>query len=230
MSTHTYGSPPLDFRPALERHGRTGTPIWWTEWGVTPTHFDEVSDAVLAGVFLLQGMASAIGRIESLSYWVVSDHFEELGRPPALLHGGFGLRTVGELRKPRWWAYALLERLRDTRVPVRHSGDGGGSLVQAIATRDDVSGAQALLVWNFTLDQTKAAGDSRLEREVRLTWSGLEAGASYAVHHHRVDADHSNLPGVWSRLRSDGQTGPTTSSGLSWSRPTVSTSSPHRTT
>ena len=52
-----------------------------------------------------------MGRIEALSYWVVSDHFEELGRPPALLHGGFGLRTVGELRKPRWWALALLERL-----------------------------------------------------------------------------------------------------------------------
>ena len=59
-----------------------------------------------------------MGRIESLSYWVVSDHFEELGRPPALLHGGFGTRTVGELRKPRWWALALLERLPETRLGV----------------------------------------------------------------------------------------------------------------
>jgi xylan 1,4-beta-xylosidase len=87
VTTHTYGSPPLDFRPTLERYGRTGTPIWWTEWGVTPTHFNEVSDAVFVGVFLLRGMASAMGRIAALSYWVVSDHFEELGRPPALLHG-----------------------------------------------------------------------------------------------------------------------------------------------
>ena len=75
------------------------TPIWWTEWGVTPTHFNEVSDAVFAGTFLLRGMASCMGpgtdpRVEALSYWVVSDHFEELGRPPALLHGGFGTRTV----------------------------------------------------------------------------------------------------------------------------------------
>ena len=49
VSTHTYGAPPLDFRPMLERHGRAGTPIWWTEWGVTPTHFNEVSDAVFSG-------------------------------------------------------------------------------------------------------------------------------------------------------------------------------------
>ena len=104
----------------LERYGRDDVPVWWTEWGVTPTHFNEVSDAVFAGTFLLRGMASAMGRIESLSYWVVSDHFEELGRPPALLHGGFGTRTVGELRKPRWWALALLERLHETQRP-RHA-------------------------------------------------------------------------------------------------------------
>ena len=62
VTTHTYGSPPLDFEPMLERYGREGTPIWWTEWGVTPTHFNEVSDAVFAGTFLLRGMASAMGR------------------------------------------------------------------------------------------------------------------------------------------------------------------------
>ncbi len=122
VSTHTYGAPPLDFRPMLARYGRAGTPIWWTEWGVTPTHFNEVSDAVFSGAFLLRGMMSAMGRIESLSYWVVSDHFEELGRPPALLHGGFGLRTVGELRKPRWWALAMLERLGPHRLAVSYDG------------------------------------------------------------------------------------------------------------
>ncbi len=57
------------------------------------------------------------------------------GRPPALLHGGFGLRTVGNLRKPRWWALELLERLGSRRVDVTVSGDGGGSLVEAVAAR-----------------------------------------------------------------------------------------------
>ena len=124
---------------------------------MTPTHFNEVSDAVFAGVFLLRGMASAMDRIEALSYWVVSDHFEELGRPPSLLHGGFGLRTVGELRKPRWWALAMLERLGPRRLAVSLSGDGGGSLVEALATAGP-DGEVSVLAWNLTLDQTKAAG------------------------------------------------------------------------
>jgi len=207
VSTHTYGSPPLDFRPSLERYGRAGTPIWWTEWGVTPTHFNEVSDAVFSGAFLLRGMVSSMDRIESLSYWVVSDHFEELGRPPALLHGGFGLRTVGELRKPRWWALALLERLGDTRLPVDCSGDGGGSLVEALATRD-AAGRVGVLAWNMTLDQTKAAGSAPLARRVTVRVEGLRPGSTYRLTHHRVDDEHSNIARVWGELRDGDQDWP----------------------
>jgi xylan 1,4-beta-xylosidase len=200
VSTHTYGAPPLDFRPMLERYGRTGTPIWWTEWGVTPTHFNEVSDAVFSGAFLLRGMCSSMGRLESLSYWVVSDHFEELGRPSALLHGGFGLRTVGELRKPRWWALAMLERLGSTRLTVSLDGDGAGSLVEAVAATSG-SGDVSVLLWNLTLDQTKAAGSAALAREVSVEVRGLVPGTTYTLRHERVDEDHSNVASAWGRLR-----------------------------
>jgi len=91
LSTHVYGNVPLDLRPVLASAGRAGTPAWWTEWGPTPTHFNPVGDTVFAAAFLLRGMASALGRIAALSPWVASDHFEELGPPPELFHGGFGL-------------------------------------------------------------------------------------------------------------------------------------------
>lgn len=208
VSTHTYGAPPLDFRPMLARHGREGTPIWWTEWGVTPTHFNEVSDAVFAGAFLLRGMKSAMGRIESLAYWVVSDHFEELGRPPELLHGGFGLRTVGELRKPRWWALAMLERLGSHRLAVSSSGDGGDSLVETVAASTD-DGEVSVLLWNLTLDQSKAAGSPALGRDVEVEVGGLVAGSPYTLRHDRVDEDHSNVASAWARLREPGQAWPT---------------------
>ena len=208
VTTHTYGSPPLDFRPMLERYGREGTPIWWTEWGVTPTHFNEVSDAVFAGTFLLRGMASSMDRIESLSYWVVSDHFEELGRPPALLHGGFGTRTVGELRKPRWWALALLERLGRTRVGVELDGDGAGSLVEALATRVRRRHHRRPDLEPHARPD-KASGSPDLARPVALSVTGLEPGASYVVHHDRVDDDHSDIAAVWGRIKDQDQDWPT---------------------
>ncbi len=160
VSTHTYGSPPLDFRPSLERYGRAGTPIWWTEWGVTPTHFNEVSDAVFSGVFLLRGMASAMDRIEALSYWVVSDHFEELGRPPRA--AARRLRAAHRRRAAQAPVVGPrpVRAARRRAAPGRFDGDGGGSLVEAMATRDD-GGAVSVLAWNMTLDQSKAAGRPR---------------------------------------------------------------------
>ncbi|GAA2825535.1 GH39 family glycosyl hydrolase [Kribbella solani] len=166
VSTHTYGSPPLDVRASLERHGYGDARVLWTEWGVTPTHFNPINDSVFSGVFLLRGMRSAAGRIDALSYWVASDHFEELGRPPRFLHGGFGLRTVGGIAKPRYHALTLLSRLGPVELPVTTSGDGGGSLVEAWASRD--RDRIAILLWNLTLDQTKADGAPELTRTVQV--------------------------------------------------------------
>ncbi|TWD74740.1 xylan 1,4-beta-xylosidase [Kribbella amoyensis] len=172
VSTHTYGSPPLDVRASLERHGFGEARVLWTEWGVTPTHFNPISDSVFSGVFLLRGMRSAAGRVDALAYWVASDHFEELGRPPRLLHGGFGLQTVGGLPKPRYHALSLLSRLGRIELPVEFTGDGGGSLVEAWASRDE--DRVAVLVWNLTLDQTKADGAPELARRIQLDLAGLD--------------------------------------------------------
>ena len=209
VSTHTYGSPPLDVRPILARHDREDTAIWWTEWGPTPQHGHLVGDTVFAATFLLDGMLSSMGRIDALSHWVASDHFEELGRPPRLEHGGFGLLTVGNLRKPRWWAMELLERLGESRLTVSMHGDGAGSLVNCLATRDD-SGCTGMLVWNSTLDQRGIAGNPLLARRVELSVEGLPPGR-YAVRHWRVDETHSNVFAHWHEIGGAGADWPTPS-------------------
>ncbi|HLK75285.1 MAG TPA: hypothetical protein VKU77_16740 [Streptosporangiaceae bacterium] len=199
LSTHVYGNVPLDLRPVLASFGRPGAPIWWTEWGTTPTHFHHVGDTIFAAAFLLRGMTSALGRIEALSHWVASDHFEELGRPPELFHGGFGLLSVGNLRKPRYWAMSLLSRLGRSRLPVSVRGDGAGSLVEALAARHD-DGRIGVLAWNVTLDQSKIAGAPLLDRAVRLRVA-VPPGAAYTVRHYRIDEEHSNVVPAWERMR-----------------------------
>jgi xylan 1,4-beta-xylosidase len=205
VSTHTYGNAPLDVRATLARHGREDAQIWWTEWGVSPTHFGNANDGVFSAAFLVRGMRSAAGRIDALSYWVVSDQFEELGRPPRLLHGGFGLRTVGELRKPRWWALWLLEQLGRDEVAATVTGDGADSLVEVWASRDDDRFSIAL--WNGTLDQSKVDGSDALARTAHVELDGLPDG-EWTVRESRVDADHSNIAALWSSM-SDGADWPT---------------------
>ncbi|WP_327580538.1 hypothetical protein OHA25_31265 [Nonomuraea sp. NBC_00507] len=192
LSTHTYGNAPLDWRPALARHGRD-IPIWWTEWGPTPTHFHGIGDGPFGAAFLLHGMKSAAGRIGALSHWVASDHFEELGRPPRLFHGGFGLLTVGNLRKPRFHALALAARLGDAELPATLEGDVAG--VEAWAARHD-DGRIGVLLWNGTLNHSQATGAPELARTITLTVDGLD-GRPRTLTHHRIDHDHSTIEAVW---------------------------------
>jgi len=198
VSTHTYGNAPLDLRPIAARHGFPGIPQWWTEWGAHATHFNPVHDSPWSAAYLVRGMASAMGRTEALAYWTISDHFEELGRPPKLLHGGFGLLAVGNLRKPRWWGLWMLEQLLPERLAATVAGDGAGDMVQAIGSRAG-DGRVTILAWNGTVDVTRAAGDPLLDRSVALQVTGLGAGR-YRLRHRRVDEAHSNLVAAWADL------------------------------
>ncbi|MFC5927085.1 GH39 family glycosyl hydrolase [Micromonospora vulcania] len=202
LSTHVYGSPPVDLRPTLARHGRAGTPLLWTEWGPSPTHFAPVNDSVLSAAFVATGMQEAAGRVAALACWVASDHFEELGRPPALLHGGFGLLSVGGLAKPRFWALWMLERLAPEQLAARLDGDGAGTLVRVWPSVDPQTGRVAVVLWNGTLDQGVLDHD-RLHRSVRLRVDGLAYGA-YELRHRRLDEQTSNLAGTARRLGVDG--------------------------
>jgi xylan 1,4-beta-xylosidase len=192
VSTHIYGSPPLDLRPIVERHGWRGTPLLWTGWGPTPTRFAAVNDSALAAAFVAHGMREAAGRVEALAPWVASDHLEELQR---LVHGGFGLLSVGCLAKPRFWALWALERLCDMQAAHTITGDGAGSLVRAWPSIDPDTGRVAIVVWNGTLDQgilERPVQRALLRRRVRLRVDGLRPGL-YRVRHRRVDDATSNL-------------------------------------
>ncbi len=205
VSTHVYGNAPLDFRPTLARYGRSDLAVHWTEWGPTPTHFKRVGDGVLGAGFLLRGMKSAAGRIDALSHWVASDHFEELGRPPALAHGGFGLLTVGNLRKPRYWALHLAEQLGDRQRGTSVTGDGADTMVEVLAAEDQ-DAAISVLIWNSTLDQSKVDGSDVLARN--LTIDIEVPGSQYQLSQLRVDAEHSSIIDVWNGM-SDGAAWPT---------------------
>jgi xylan 1,4-beta-xylosidase len=199
LSTHCYGQAPLDLRPIAARHGYPGLPQWWTEWGAHASHFNGVHDSPWAAAYLARGMASAMGRTEALSYWTVSDHFEELGWPPALLHGGFGLLSVGNLRKPRWWALWMLERLAEERVAVEVTGDGAGDMVNAVASQSPDGTRVTVVAWNGTVDVTKAGGEPLLDRAVSVSVGGLAPGR-WHIRHRRVDEAHSNLAARWRAL------------------------------
>jgi xylan 1,4-beta-xylosidase len=191
VTTHTYGNDPLDLHGSLGRHGLDGAEVWWTEWGVNATHFGPIHDTPYGAPFALHGLKRSQGRVDALAYWVVSDHFEELGRPQRLLHNGFGLLTVGNLRKPRYWALRLAAELGDEVLATRMRGDGARTLVDAWAARGD-HGRVDVLVWNGASNAAKLHGDPALDRSLELRVEGL-AAAAYEGRLARIDEQHSNI-------------------------------------
>ncbi|WP_051264844.1 GH39 family glycosyl hydrolase [Nakamurella lactea] len=191
VSSHTYGNMPLDTRPAVAAAPEVGDRVWWTEWGVGSTHFGPVHDSPAGAPFVLMGYRAVQHRLQALAYWVVSDHFEELGRPESLFHNGFGLLGIGNLRKPRYWAAHLAAQQGDQVLAGDLTGDGAEVLVQSWATRHP-DGTIDLLVWNGTVNSQVMHGDSRLHRTVDIRLTGLAAGA-HRVQLNRIDADHSNV-------------------------------------
>jgi xylan 1,4-beta-xylosidase len=110
------------------------------------------------------------------------------------MHGGFGLLTVGNLAKPKWWALVLAQRLGDTELPVAVTGDGADSLVQAWAAKS--GNTVGVLLWNGTLDHARAGGDAALARRVTVRITGLAAGAG-TLRTWRVDEEHNNVLARW---------------------------------
>ena len=132
------------------------------------------------------------GPVDALAYWVISDHFEELGRPQRLFHNGFGLLSVGNLRKPRYWAVHLAENLGDQLLAVSATRRRRGARWCRPGPTRHEDGTIDVLVWNGTINVALMAGDPRLDRQVSLQVSGL-GGQLYQARLARVDERHSNI-------------------------------------
>lgn len=210
------GRPPLDLRPLLARHGHDDTPLWCTGWGVVrstgerggerggPDDEGGARDAhghddVAAAALVLRAMRSAAGRVDALAAGLASDACDPAGPPQRLTHAGPGLRTVGGLRKPQWWAVHLLERLGESELACRVTGDGAGHLVDCWASTDEevegVPGEITVLLWNGC----EQGARSDLDRDAVVHVDRLPVG-TYQVHERRVDATHSNVCARWAAM------------------------------
>jgi xylan 1,4-beta-xylosidase len=129
--------------PNAERH--------YTEWSSSPSPRDPVHDTAFMASFIVQNNWRAHGWMNSLSFWVVSDIFEEnrLGDTP--FHGGFGLVNTQGLKKASFHGYWFLSRLGNELLVK------GDSFV--ITRRPD--GTIVALLWNYCHYRSDA-NDSRL--------------------------------------------------------------------
>lgn len=116
-------------------------PLHFTEWSSAYTPTDFMHDSYQQAAFILSKVKGAYRSVDSMSYWVFSDIFEENGPRMTPFHGGFGLINYEDLKKPAFFAFKFLNELGSTELV-------NSDPASWVCTKPDHS-IQALF-WNYT--------------------------------------------------------------------------------
>ncbi|MCZ2822690.1 hypothetical protein O2V63_20325 [Modestobacter sp. VKM Ac-2977] len=210
VSRHAYSSGPArhvpfgthqDLRPPaslLEQFGAprrhlagtalAGLPVHITEFNTSYRPDNPVHDTAYNAAYLAPVLAGGGELVDSFSYWTFCDVFEEEGVPVAPFHGGFGLLTHRQVRKPTYHLYAFMARL------------GGQVLARGadhLVTRHD-DGRIAVLAWQPVDGGPEPAAD---RHRVHLSVPLAPGAAGHAfVLRTRVGEQDGNAWAAWREL------------------------------
>lgn len=132
----------LDVRRQIAASEMPNLELHFTEWSSSYTPADPIHDSYHSAAFILNSLRRSGDAVQSMSYWVFTDIFEEPGPRTTPFHGGFGLLNYQSINKPAFYAYQFLNRLGSVELKCN---DGA-----AWISKDSRGGVQALF-WDFTI-------------------------------------------------------------------------------
>ena len=88
-----------------------GVPVHITEFNSSYRPDNPIHDTAFHAAYLAPVVAAGGDLVDSFAYWTFSDMFEETGVPTSLFHGGFGLLTHRQVKKPAYHLYAFMARM-----------------------------------------------------------------------------------------------------------------------
>jgi xylan 1,4-beta-xylosidase len=119
-----------------------------------------------------------------MSYWALSDVFEEQGVVKQPFYGGFGLIAAGGIPKPVFYAFELLHQLGDQRI------DNTNRNVLVTKAKD---GSLVVATWNLV-----NPGDKGAPKVVRFKFKGIRPGALISIN--RIDEQHGNTLALYAKM------------------------------
>jgi len=161
-------------------------PLLWTEYNAAYDNEPPVTDSAYMGPFLANTIRECDGLTEMMSYWTLSDVFEEQGVAKTPFYGGFGILSERGVPKPAFNDFALLHRLGDSRLEV--SSDS------ALVTRR-TDGSLVIAVWNLFLPEETGS-----PKTITLHFKGSSTATSARVS--IVDKEHGSPLSLYQQLGS----------------------------
>jgi xylan 1,4-beta-xylosidase len=163
---------------------RPNMPIIWSEYNASYFNEPKITDSVFMGPWLADTLRRCDGLTDMMSYWTLSDVFEEQGVVRRPFYGGFGLMAAGGIAKPAFNAFKMLHELGEERFAT----DSEHAL---ITRRPD--GTFVIALWNYV-----SPGENGAPITIALR---LPQGAR-TVRLQRLDESHGDVRGEYARLGS----------------------------
>jgi xylan 1,4-beta-xylosidase len=158
-------------------------PLIWSEFNASYKNELEVTDSIYMGPWLADTIRQCDGSVATMSYWTLSDVFEEQGVVKTPFYGGYGLIAVDGIPKPAFNAFALLHKLGEDRIQL----DSDSAL---LTRRKD--GTLVLAVWNYAPPEQNGS-----TRTVTLSLRGTSAKHASIW---RVDHDHGDFHPAYEKM------------------------------
>ena len=182
VSTHVYGNEasmdvfgknlPIQRRDMVARSAKKvfdqvkasaapNTPIIWSEYNATYLNQPDVTDSAFMGPWLANNIRECDGLANMMSYWDLSDVFEEQGVVKTPFYGGYGLLAERSIPKAAFRDFELLHRLGDQRLEAASEN--------ALVTRKG-DGTYVVALWNYAEPKAAAA-----PKTFHLAFKGINA-------------------------------------------------------
>ncbi len=179
-------------RQQLQGTALADLPVHITEFNSSYRPDNPIHDTAFHAAYLAPVVAAGGDLVDSFSYWTFSDMFEEAGVPTSLFHGGFGLLTHRQIKKPAYHLYAFMARMGQ-QVLARGSDH--------LVTRHP-DGRVTVLAWapvDVASAQLSGSGTDRHMLRFSVPICGGVAGTAF-VQRSSVHEEAGNAWAAWSRM------------------------------
>lgn len=164
--------------------------LHWNEWGRSFHAVDRHREQPCEAAFIARLLGDVSQEADVLSYWCLSDIYDQVGYGREAFFGGYGLLNLQGLRKPAYHAFELMSRLDTERIAA--AGDNLDATCHAIVTRTETRAHVLVYAAELHDEQPRRSIDVTLQLPAHAT-----PGALY-----RVDSIENNVLSRWQALGS----------------------------
>lgn len=105
-------------KSVLDELGLGKKPLHITEFNSSCSHTDLVNDTCYKGSYLARNITKNLDKVQSFTYWLLTDYHEENAMSEIQFHGGLGLITNKSIKKAGYNVMTMIAELGDKLIEV----------------------------------------------------------------------------------------------------------------